>query len=280
MRLANFRRFVFAVVSWVVMCLVAVAQEKPTPPPDVDKALRERVTEFMGYTRDKTYRKAYEMVAEETKDWYLNSAKSQYTAYTVLDIEYSPDFQQAKVQTKLKAVLSMGGHDVPTEIVATDQWRFEDGKWMWYHNPNVYLTPFGEIPLHPSKKPADAGAAPIPKVDPSSVAARAKNITMQLTTDKDELVFDPGNAGEEEEVSFHNGLQGLVVVNADIVGDYRSFSVEPAQKQVQAGEDAVFKVHYKPSQNPSKASVRLDVDPFNRALMVPIRIKGSAPVAQ
>jgi hypothetical protein len=118
------------------------------------------------------------------------------------------------------------------------------------------------------------------KVDPSpeAVEGAAKNLNVDVSTDKKELVFEMTRPSDEELV-FHNGLRGVVRVEADIIGDYRAYSVEPGDIQVQPGADLRLRVHYKPSQSAIETSVRLVIDPFNRTLIIPLKYKASSAAA-
>lgn len=249
---------------------------KPAPK-KLDQALRERVMQFLQFTVDHSYSKAYELVASETKDWYLSSGKAPYTAFKIEGIDYAKDYKQANVRARVTRVLTMNGREVPTDIVITDLWKLEGGKWMWYHDPNVLVTPFGEIKFDRSKMSAHAGPAPIPSdLSLSAAEQAASKVGQEISTDKQELLFEQGTPGSEELV-FHNGLQGIVDVEIDIVGDYVAFSVEPRHVQVQSGKDLTLKVSYKPSSNSISSVVRLTIEPFQREVKIPLKFKPAAP---
>ena len=264
-------------IAMFLFPLCVCAQEKAAPPPELDKALRERAQQFIQYSVDGNFKRAYEFVAEETKDWYLSSSKPQYAAFLGIEsVEYSDDFQHAKVKAKITRVVDMQGRQVKTDMAVTDEWKFEDGKWMWFHDPNILVTPFGEIKIDRSKmgaaSAANAGPAPVPSdVSPEAVAAAASKLTVKASISKREISFANGKEASDE-VVYRNGVGGAVTLIADIVGDYKSFSVEPKRIQVAAGKDAVFKVHYHPSENLYPASVRLTLEPFERETRIPIKI--------
>ena len=72
--------------------LAALAQ---APPPEVDQALRARVTAFFQAHVDGSFRKAFEIVAEDTKDYYFKTEKVQFkSSQDPGDIKYSADFHQ------------------------------------------------------------------------------------------------------------------------------------------------------------------------------------------
>jgi len=263
----------------LVICAVLApsvfGQGGAAPPPEIDKALRDRAAQFLRFNVDHTYSKAYTLVAEDTRDWYLSSGKPQYTKFEIQDVEYADGFKKATVKAKVSRVLSMSGRDISTELVVSDLWRIEDGKWMWYHDTDVIETPFGPVKVDRTLPPAGTRTAEVPKdLTPDATSKAAGNLRMDAFTDKQELFFDEGHPGDQELV-FHNGLKGIVRIEADIVGDYRAYSVEPSDVQVLPGADLKLHVHYKPIANAVETSVRLLIDPFNRTLLVPVKYKNT-----
>src|SRR5438067_1630231 len=79
----------------VLLPLAAFAQ---TAPPEVEEALRARVTQFFQYHVDGDFRKAFELVAEDTKDQYFGEQKIQLKTFKIQYIIYSDEFTKAEVQ--------------------------------------------------------------------------------------------------------------------------------------------------------------------------------------
>ena len=246
------------------------AQEKPVPPADVDQALRERVSQFMQFSIDRAFSKAYALVADESKDWYLSSGKGQYKKFKIQDIEYSPDFQQATVKTLVTQIFSMQGREVLSDAPVSDIWKRVDGKWMYFHDPDVVVTPFGNVRVDHT---APSHATAVPKdLSQEAVSRAAGSLTMEATTNKAEVVFVRGVAGSEE-ITVHNGFTGAIDIICDIVGDYGSYAVEPQRSEVQSGKDITLKVSYKPLDRILDTNVRVRVEPFDRILTIPVRLK-------
>ena len=68
-----------------VSCAVVAAQTKPTDifekaPPEVDNALRERVSKFFQAHVDGKFRLAEEVIAEDSKDFFYNMEKHAISA--------------------------------------------------------------------------------------------------------------------------------------------------------------------------------------------------------
>src|SRR4051812_9313910 len=79
--------------------LLSFAQAPPAaPPPQVDQALRARAAAFLQYQIDGNFRKAYDLVAEDSKDDYFSAAKQKAISFVIDDIQYADDFSKATVK--------------------------------------------------------------------------------------------------------------------------------------------------------------------------------------
>src|ERR1700724_3603210 len=88
---------VFALAS----CLLA---QRPADlfskaPPEVDEALRARVAKFYQAHVDGKPRRAEELVAEDTKDYFYTARKPQYLSFQIIKIDYTDTFTKATVTT-------------------------------------------------------------------------------------------------------------------------------------------------------------------------------------
>jgi hypothetical protein len=268
-------------------CSLLFSQTKPAVPsaparpavapqaaasPQSEKTLRERAGLFLQYTIDHSYSKAYTLVAEDTKDWYLTSGKPQYTKYHVDKVEFSKDRLHAKVTATVTRVLSIQGREVSTELAVVDLWEFVGGKWMWYHDKNVLVTPFGDVRVDPTKG-VKVDDKTLPRdMSPEAAEKAASTLSLDATTDKRELYFVKEEMADQD-VVLHNGLKGVIRVELDIIGDYRAFSVDPGEAQLLSDGDLKIHVHYKPVKDPVAASLRILIDPFGKTLLVPLYFK-------
>src|SRR5271154_2298631 len=71
-------------------------------PADVDQALRARITEFFHYHVSGEPRKAEELVAEDTKDYFYNNNKPHYISFEIGKIDYSDGYTKAKAMVTVK----------------------------------------------------------------------------------------------------------------------------------------------------------------------------------
>jgi len=250
------------------LAVYAFAQDKPMPSPEIDRALRDRAAQYMQFMVDKAYSKAYQLVAEESHDWYFSSSRPQYTRFKIEGIEYAQGLERAIVKSRVTRVLSMNGHDMPSEIVVEDLWKLEGGKWMWYHDPEVLETVFGPVRIH--RDPDNGSPTVLVPTNPEDLATKGQmRITGEARVDKTSLPFQQGVEGSGE-VLFHNGYPGVVTISVDIVGDYRSFTVQPVSADVPSGQDLVVKVAYKQIGTVLKSMLRIRVAPLNKTLTVPL----------
>src|SRR3984893_18862048 len=65
-------------------------------PPDVDEALRARISKFYQAHVDGKPRRAEEMVAEDSKDYFYGRKKPKSLSFEIGKIEYSKDFTEAR----------------------------------------------------------------------------------------------------------------------------------------------------------------------------------------
>src|SRR5260370_17579573 len=65
-------------------------------PPDVEEALRARITAFYQAHVDKKFRQADEYVAADTKDFYYEANKPAYLALEIGKITYSDNFTKPR----------------------------------------------------------------------------------------------------------------------------------------------------------------------------------------
>ena len=128
----------------------AAAQASPGPkaPPEVDQALRARVNAFLGYQSKGDFRRAYELVAEDSKDFYFGAPKEKSSAFTVDEIEYAGDLTAATVKSTMQRQTMLAGHPVDVPQIEISRWKLEKGEWVWFHDPSkdVAKTIFGDLP--------------------------------------------------------------------------------------------------------------------------------------
>ena len=78
----------------ILLPMIAFRSDCRLRPRQAESALRARVTEFLQYHVDGNFRKAYDMVAEDTKDEYFNSGKAQLESFKIDDDQVHGQFHQ------------------------------------------------------------------------------------------------------------------------------------------------------------------------------------------
>jgi hypothetical protein len=262
----------------LVAPLVGRAQA-PAPPAEVDQALRAQATAFLKYQMEGNFRKAYELVAEDSQDYYLGAAKEKSASLDLQKVEYSENFTKAVVSSASKQVLILDGHSVEIPSGRTDRWKLENGQWKWYHDASkdVMVTVVGAIPVD------SAGTSPPPQLpkdlSPDAVAKASQRIPPpSASITRTSVPFTVGKEATEE-VVFHNNAPGSVRIEADLIADYTGFVVQPKSFLLQPREEAVFKVTYHPSdKGVFGAKLRLTIQPFETEYLIPLILsKESAP---
>jgi hypothetical protein len=111
----------------------AQAQSLPTePPPGLEEALRERIRPFYQAFVDGKFRKAYEIVADDSKDAFLTDRKPHYDGFEVRKVVFSNDYTRAVVTTEIHTALSFFGLSSPEKSTEDSSWEIVDGQWYWY----------------------------------------------------------------------------------------------------------------------------------------------------
>jgi hypothetical protein len=94
---------------WILPVVLLPLSVLAQAPPEVDQALRARVTEFMQLHVDGNFRKAYDMVAEDTKESYFNSGKARLRAFKINDVQFNDSFTLATVSATMSKTVNMMG---------------------------------------------------------------------------------------------------------------------------------------------------------------------------
>ena len=260
--------------------LIALGQQR-TAPPEVDQALRARVTEFLQYHVDGNFRKAYDMVAEDTKDQYFASGKVQIKGFKINDVKFDDTFTKATVTGTISKTFSVAGNDLPVTVPSTTTWKIENNKWVWYSEVKAApATPMGlasASPVGAAPPSTQTGGDALPqKFDDKTIAAAAQSILQEVSVDK-KVITLAADKPSEERVVFHNGMTGSVQLELT-VPEIPGFSAKLEQPIVRAAADVPVVFRYEPGGPAGRRdpiSVRLTVQPLNQIFL--IRVNFSAP---
>jgi hypothetical protein len=271
-------------MAWLAFPVIALAQSSE-PPPDVDRALRARATEFLQCYVDGTFRKAYELVAEDTKDLYFGAPKNRIKSFEIGEIKYFDNFTRAEISVRAKkeTFIPLAAVPIPTEVSEVEKFKIEDGKWFWYDVPSdAIVTPMSVSHVDPVTPGAKAPAA-LPQfpadLSPEGLRAAAAKLLGQISIDKSEVSL-AADKPSEARVMVHNGMGGPVQVQLANFGEIPGFSAKLDKTQLGAGEYATLLLRYdagnvkpgdpRPSDFP--VGLRLVVSPTSQVFTVTVKL--------
>jgi hypothetical protein len=245
----------------------SAGQKGPEPPPEVEKAVRARTTEFCELHKQGKFRQAELMVADETKDYFYDSAKPRYVSYQIQSIAFNEDFTQARAMVICEQYLpALGFQGQTVKMLTPFNWKLVNGEWMWYLSKDALLfTPFGSMTEKPrtelAGKPLDPPAPQVPVVIPTSI----EQFLGMIKADKNTLELKPGASGQ---VTITNGMPGLITL--EIVQQIPGMEAKLENANVPAGGKGVLTVHA--GEKPAFGAIQLRVKPIGPPLSIKVTI--------
>jgi len=231
-------------------------------PPDVDGALRARITRFYQLQVEGKGRQAEEIVAEDSKDFFYNMAKPKFLSFEIRDITYSDNFTKAKAMVVVEMYVPMPGFEgKPMKVPGSTLWKIENGQWCWYVDQDaVKTTPFGKMTA--SGGPSPAGALPDAKSAPTPAM-----LAQQVSADKLKAELKAGGGVSSDQITIHNAMPGTVRIELRHA-DVRGLEIKADRAEIPAGENAVVSFRYVPGQGypPRTLNVEVGVEPINTTL--------------
>ena len=179
---------------------------KPKPPAKVDAALRARLEEFFDLHVKGQFRKAEDLVAEDSKDYFYTHNKPKYLSCEFSRIDYLEHFTRANTLMLCNQYVMVPGFSQhPMKVPIPSTWKLEHGKWYWYVDEDALrMTPAGKMTAGPF--PAAGAPAPPP---PGSVPISADFLFKQIQLDKDAVSL---KGGESAQVTISNSAPGPMAV--------------------------------------------------------------------
>jgi hypothetical protein len=263
-------------IAALPLTVFAQGQVEANCPPEVDQALRARVNEFFQYHVDGTYRKALDLVAEDTQDEYFAGGKMKLNSFELNSVKFTDNCTRAIVTNTVKRdwQIRLQNNEVVVPMVTT--WKIEKDKWVWYHDTKgAWLTPMGPSNIQPPTKNAD-GTVTLPKnISADAVAAAAKTILSQSSLSKSEVFLDPGKASEDQ-VTFTNGVQGSVRLSLEGIPDVPGFTAKLDRTEIGGGDQVRLSLAYKPPRDaaaPEPFILQVVTEPLNQAYPVKVNFR-------
>jgi hypothetical protein len=264
-----FRGMIVLLLSSLIVCAQEPAELLEKAPPDVDKALRERISKFYQAHVDGKFRDAYELVADDSKDIFFAAEKTQYRNFTILRIVYSDNFTHAKAVVACGKEFAAFGSRVPLQMPVSSLWKLIDGKWYWYAMPDdgSVETPFGI--MHPGPMPQKAPGAIAGPHAPRIVALQG-----MVKADKSEVHL--GGSESSEQVTLSNHLPGVVSLSVDCA-PVPGLEIKLDHNELKSKETAVISFRYKPTPTPAPGDLVARIFVMPTSQVIPIRIYISNP---
>lgn len=252
-------------------------------PPEVDQALRTRVTRWLELHKEGKYREAEKMVSEDSKDHYFAAKKTRYLSYDLGTIQYSDNFTKARVMAEVEIEYrhpQFNGLKFKPPIGMS--WRLEqNGEWMFFVDKTmVRQTPFGEF--DPNKPKVAGTASPLARggmtLDRMSTMTKEQweklpdQLASMVVLDRSSVEFQKGTAGEQT-VTVKNGVPGTVTLQLPPLS--AGLSVVSDRTEIPGGETATLTFRYAPSLLPVEPAVAVPVrvQPLNSVLTVNVVVR-------
>ena len=262
--------------NWVCFSILACAAFGQDPgeqfrkaPPNIDEALRARITKFYQAHVEGKFRAADEMVAEDSKDVFFGAEKQHCRAFQIMKITYEENFTRAVVLIvcDTQMPMMMAGM-IPVKMPIKSLWKAIDEQWFWYTEPvtdKEVVTPFG------LSKPIAAG----PPVGQVAVSAppNLQALSRMVQPDRQSVVFDPSKAATER-VVLRSALPGSVALSVQGAAP-AGFEVKLDRTSIGQGESAVLSIHFEPAAGLKLAAgvVHVQVEPTMQTIRIQIQFR-------
>ena len=241
-------------------------------PPEVDEALRARITTFYNAHITGKYREAIPIVAEDAQDDFLAAGKNTYKSCEISKINYSEDFTKASVVTACKGEFRWRTERMPATMPLSSDWKLVDGQWFWYHvKRDLVETPFG-LSRVTSGDGAQGTQASRNVALPADPMAAAREILSQVSIDKKEIELK-GYETSQDEVHITNNMSGPIHVSVNSPGS-TGLKVKLDKNDIPPGEKGTILFSY--SVEDAKAICHDCFKPVKPSIMADVRIEPTA----
>jgi hypothetical protein len=232
------------------------------PPAAVDKALRERVSEFFQDHVTGEYRKAEAIVAEDTKDYFYDHDKPKYLGFEIQKIKYNEDFTKAEVTVICDQYMNLpipGFQGKRMKLPTPSYWKLENGQWYWYiDKEKLYDSPFGHMHPGPEAKDGAPGQIQVPET--------AQQFFAKLTTDKDKVQLKPGAV---EHVIVDNGTTNFITL--EVINHAHGIRASLEQSALKPGDKTTLSITA--LDEAQSGMLNLRILPFGPDLPIQITVK-------
>jgi hypothetical protein len=243
----------------------AWAQQPPPSASEAEAALRARVERFYQLEVDKKFRQAEALIAEDSKDTFYNGIKPDIHSFKVEQIELKDNNTGAEVHAKVNVTFIMTGFaPVVADSPVTTIWKIENGEWVQYIDPEVYLqTPFGKLKFGtPQTGTPGANADPVPP--PFKRPPDPATLMRAVKVDRDNIALTTAEPVQTATIS--NDLPGGVDLKL-ASGGIDGVDAELDKTHLESGEKAVIRFRAKAGSHGSGV-VQVLISPLGQQLAI------------
>ena len=255
-------RFV-ALVLLSAMGLGLWAQETPnlfqSAAPEVNEALRKRVSDFYKLLEEGRFRQTDAYLAEDAKDVYYEQEKRRIRGHEIVRVNWADGFTKAVVVTVLQTDVVMRGSTIAVAAPISSRWRLEGNQWVMYFETTAGKpSPVGSLKAGPNQTNG---------LTSEELIKNPSVIFNQITVEKD-VVRLKSYEKSSDSILVSNGMPGGITVLfvPNLVNPGFRYRVE--KQELGAGEKTKIVFEYDPGIDLSAKTTitgQIRIEPFSKA---------------
>lgn len=265
-------------------CLAA-AQGLPAllkqAPPDVDSALRSRVTKFYALQKESKFRAAEDLVCEDGRDIYYASDKVPPLSYEIMKIDYESGFRNAVVLGSMDRVVVTRAGSLQMKVPVPSRWKQAAGTWCVDLNRplsnEIMNNPMSTAQRSDVERDMKAAASRETAVGAAKNSPPGKPVA--IADIQAGVVVDPPalnlrvDAAATFEVKIINKLGGSIQLSLTRNSMISGLTFDLQRTNLNRGETAILRVNYKPGSQPTRmraTTAEVKVEPLGATYVIPI----------
>ena len=267
-----------------VLCAVTLAglAQEAKIPKKVDDALRARVSEFHQDQVVGNFRKALNLVATDSQDYFLSMSKEQLKIFKIEEIRYTDKFTKAEVRIGGTNRLLVGSRTVEVPASKLEYWRLQGGKWSWYRGTDADRLNFFGIPAGESSKEGSNLTKAVPTDTDKQTLASGAHAALEGASDrplldKSSMEFVLGTPGSQE-LHVRNNYKGAVHLVITPPDEQTGVIVESMEADIgPLGEVAVTVRYFALYKQPGVTKLTLQLQPFPKQYSFDVNVLPANP---
>ncbi len=239
------------------------AQETPnlfqSAAPEVNEALRKRVSDFYKLLEEGRFRQTDAYLAEDAKDVYYEQEKRRIRGHEIVRVNWADGFTKAVVVTVLQTDVVMRGSTIAVAAPISSRWRLEGNQWVMYFETTAGKpSPFGSLKAGPNQTNG---------LTSEELIKNPSVIFNQITVEKD-VVRLKSYEKSSDSILVSNGMPGGITVLfvPNLVNPGFRYRVE--KQELGAGEKTKIVFEYDPGIDLSAKTTitgQIRIEPFSKA---------------